>query len=151
MYSENGVLVDFDEVSKLVAKADIFAVGFGNFSERLLVDARTDANETPLIQVVEPAGSPERRVRWLKRRRPSLGAPEAFNFIAWPHSPRLLIESGVWDRIRGRVGADLDSNVQVQCELALRQLHNLDFEATIAAIKGDNCVTLYPRDPDADD
>ncbi|MPZ50309.1 MAG: hypothetical protein GEU75_13595 [Dehalococcoidia bacterium] len=149
MYSENGVLIDFDEVSKLVADADVFTVGFGNFPERLLVDARSDHAETPLVQVVEPAGSPERRVRWLKRRRPSLGAPQAFNFIAWPHSPRLLIDSGIWDRIQRRAGADLDPEVKVQCELALKQLHDLDFEAAIAAIKGDNCVTLYPREPDS--
>ena len=146
MYSENGVLVDFDEVSKLVANADVFAVGFANFPERLLVDARSDDQETPLVQVVEPAGSPERRLRWLQRRRPSLGAPEAFSFVAWPHSPKLLVESGTWQRILTRVGAEFDADVQVQCDLALTRLQNLDFEAAVAAIRGDDCVTLYPRD-----
>jgi hypothetical protein len=150
MYTENGIQVDFDEVNKLVASADVFAVGFGNFEERLLIDSRSDAIETPLIQVVEPAGSPEKRVRWLQRRRPSLGAPESFSFVSWPHSPRLLVDSGVWDRILGRVGAEFDSEVQVQCDTALRQLLNLDVEASQAAIKGDNFITLYPQNDDDD-
>ena len=138
--------MDFDEVSKLVAEADVFAVGFGNFSERLLVDARSDASETPLIQVVEPAGSPERRVRWLKRRRPSLGAPAAFNFVAWPHSPRLLIDSGIWERILNRVDAAADPTVSAQCEAAMVRLQRLDHQASIAAITGDDFVTLYPQE-----
>jgi hypothetical protein len=146
MHGENGLLVNFKEVSELVASADVFAIGFGHFHERLLVDSRANDAETPLIQVVEPAGSPERRIRWLRRRRPSLGAPEAFSFVAWPHSPRLLVESGIWDRILHRVGAEYDPAVQTQCELALRHLFNLDHEASLAAIKGDNFVTLFPAE-----
>jgi hypothetical protein len=146
MPGENGVMVDLNEVSKLVASADVFAVGFGYFSERLLVDARTNESETPLVQVVEPAGSPQRRLRWLRRRRPSLGAPEAFSFVAWPHSARLLVDAGIWERILRRVAAESDPTVQAQCELALKQLLNLDHAASIAAIKGENFVNLYPRE-----
>ena len=146
MFSENGVLIDFDEVSKLVANADVFAVGFANFPERLLVDARANDVEAPLVQVVEPAGSPQHRIRWLQRRRPSLGMPQAFSFVAWPHSPKLLVDSGIWDRILQRVGTNLDPDVKVQCELALKQLYNLDLQASLAAIRGDNFVTLFPRE-----
>jgi hypothetical protein len=147
MYTENGILVDFEDINKLVASADVFAIGFGNFEERLLVDSRSDETEMPLIQVVAPAGSPERRVRWLQRRRPSLGKPEAFSFVAWPHSPKLLVDSGVWARILGQVGAQSDIKVQVQCEVALKELFELDRDAAVAAIKGDNFVTLYPTGP----
>ena len=148
MYTENGIQVDFDEVNKLVATADVFAVGFGNFEQRLLVDSRSDAAETPLVQVVPPAGSPEKRMRWLQRRRPSLGAAESFSFVAWPHSPRLLVDSGVWDRILGRVGAEYNPDVQGQCDIALSRLINLDEEASLDAIRGDNFITLFPQDND---
>ena len=146
MYSENGVQIDFDEVSKLVAKADVFTIGFANFSERLLVDARANDEETALIQVVEPAGSPQRRMRWLMRRRPSLGEPKDFSFVAWPHSPKLLIDSGLWDRIERRVRADIDIDMKLQSDLALQELHDLEMEAAIAAIRGDNYATIYPRE-----
>ena len=49
MYSENGVLVDFDEISKLLSTADVFTVGFATFPERLIVDTRTNERETPMI------------------------------------------------------------------------------------------------------
>jgi hypothetical protein len=151
MYSENGVLVDFDEISRLVKEADVFTVGFATFPERLIVDTRSNDRETPMIQVVEPARSARDRMVWLSRRRPSLGVPEAFSFFAWPHSPHFMVQSGTWDRIRRRVGAEFDTEVSVQCDLALKQLLNLDREATYALLKGEHCLTLWPQQPDSEE
>jgi hypothetical protein len=145
MFSENGILIDFDEVRNIVEQADVFALAFANYEQRLLIDTRSDANETPLVQIVEPAGSAPERIAWLRRRRPTLGEPKAFNLVAWPHSPSLLIESGVWERIRKRVGADLDPQVDVQCSLALKRLQSLDLEAILALIRGESCITLWPE------
>jgi len=151
MYSENGVLVDFDEISKLLSTADVFTVGFSTFPERLIVDTRTNERETPMIQVVEPARSARDRMVWLSRRRPSLGAPEGFSFFAWPHSPDFMLQSGIWNRIRSAIGAEYDNEVAVQCDLAIKQLHNLDREATFALLKGEHCLTLWPPQSDEDD
>ncbi len=148
MYSENGVLVDFDEISKLLTTADVFAVGFASFPERLIVDTRSNEREAPMIQVVEPARSARDRMVWLSRRRPSLGAPEGFSFFAWPHSPDFMVQSGIWDRIRRTVGAEYDTEVSVQCDLAIKQLHNLDRETTFALLKGEHCLTLWPPQED---
>ena len=151
MYSENGVLVDFEEINKLVEAADVFTVGFATFPERLIVDARSNDIETAMIQVVDPARSARDRLNWLNRRRPSLGSPEAFSFFAWPHSPSFMVQSGVWDRIRNRVAAG-EPQVQVQCDLAIKQLLNLDHEATLALLRGEHSLTLWPRDhKDLDD
>jgi hypothetical protein len=151
MYSENGVLVDFDEISRLVRSADVFTVGFATFPERLIVDTRSNERETPMIQVVEPARSARDRMVWLSRRRPSLGVPEAFSFFAWPHSPNFMLQSGIWDRIRRRVDADIDPQVSVQCDLAMKQLLNLDREATYALLKGEHCLTLWPQQPEEEE
>lgn len=150
MYSENGVLVDFEEINKLVDAADVFTVGFATFSERLIVDARSNDVETPMVQVVEPSRSARDRLNWLNRRRPSLGVPEAFSFFAWPHSPSFLVQSGVWDHIRDRVEHG-DANVGVQCDLAIKQLLNLDRETTMAVLRGEHTLTLWPRDGRDDD
>jgi hypothetical protein len=61
-----------------------------------------------------------------------------------------MVQSGIWDRIRKRVGSD-DSQVEVQCDLAIKQLLNLDREATMAVLKGEHCLTLWPREPSKDD
>lgn len=146
MHSENGVLVDFDEINKLVDGADVYTVGFAAFPERLIVDTRSNEHETPMVQVVEPARSARDRMVWLSRRRPSLGPPESFSFFAWPHSPHFMVQSGIWDRIRRSVNADVDPEVGVQCDLAIKQLLNLDREATYALLKGEHCLTLWPHE-----
>jgi hypothetical protein len=150
MYSENGVLVDFDEITRLVNTADVFTVAFANFPERLIVDTRSNDIEAPLVQVVEPARSARDRMNWLNRRRPSLGTPETFSFFAWPHSPGFMVQSGVWDRIRNRV-EEGESQVGVQCDLAITALLNLDRDATFAVLRGEHCLTLWPRQPEDDD
>lgn len=146
MYSENGVLVDFEEVGKLLDSADVFVIRFSNFPERLLVDSRFNSGEIPLVQVVEPANGPRDRLAWITRRRPTLGAPQDFSTFPWPHSPGFLVKSGIWDMIRRKVGAEFDPEVDVQCRLALTQLENLDKQASLAAIRGDNYLTLWPQE-----
>jgi len=101
--------------------------------------------------LADSARSARDRMVWLSRRRPSLGAPEAFSFFAWPHSPNFMLQSGIWDRIRRRVDADLNSEVSVQCDLAIKQLLNLDREATFALLKGEHCLTLWPQQPEEDE
>jgi hypothetical protein len=144
MYGDNGVLVDFEKMGLIIDGAGVFAFGFPHFPERLLVDARSNEREGPLVQVVEPAGSPQQRLTWLYRRRPSLGAPQTLSFLVWPHSVSFLVDSAVWDRIRRRVSADVESEVRAQCDLALKQLQNLDLSASQAVLRGEQCVNLWP-------
>lgn len=149
MYSENGVLVDFEEINRLVDTADVYTVGFSSFQERLIVDTRSNERESQMVQVVEPARGARERLVWLSRRRPSLGTPQSFSFFAWPHSPGFIVQSGVWDRVRASVNAGLDNDVGVQCDLAIKQLMNLEREATLAVLKGDHCLQLWPREPES--
>jgi hypothetical protein len=144
VYGDNGVLVDFKEIGAVIDDAGVFSLGFPHFPERLLVDARSNEEEGPLVQVVEPAGSMRQRLTWLYRRRPSLGAPQSLSFLVWPHSISLLVQSAVWERIRHRVSADIEPDVRAQCDLALKQLQNLDFSASQALLRGEQCFTLWP-------
>jgi len=148
MYSENGVLVDFAEIRKVIETADVFVVGFSNIPERLIVDTRWNSSEAPLVQVVEPTSGARQRLAWLKRRRPSLGEPESFIFFPWPHSAGFMVETGIWDDVIRRVVGDYDPAVKAQCDIAITQLQNLEHAATLAVLRGDNCITLWPREED---
>jgi len=145
MYGDDGVMVDFEVIEKVIAASDVFVLGFAHFAERLLVDARSNEKEAPLVQLVEPAGSPPERLAWLRRRRPSLGLAQSVSFFAWPHSPSFLVESKVWDQIQHRVCADIDPEVRTQCDLALKQIQNLEVSASQALLRGEQCFTLWPR------
>ncbi len=149
MFSENGVQVDFDEVNRLLDTADVYVVGFGTFQNRLLVDTRSDATEVPLVRVVKPISSPRARLAWLAKRRPTLEEPRSFTFIPWPHSISFLAETGVWDKICRSVTADIEPAVREQCDQAFRELREQDREATLAILKGENCLTLWPREDGA--
>ena len=150
MRSENGLLVDVGEINAIIEKADVFLLGFANFSERLLVDTRNDERTPPLVQVVPSLGSYQERIFWLGKNRPSLGLPEAFSFINWPHSPSFLLESGVWERVRARVTAAVDEDAAAVCDEALEKLAALERRSIVDAIDGRRHVTLWPKEPDED-
>jgi hypothetical protein len=145
MQSENGLLVDVGQIRQVVENADVFAVGFANFSERLLVDTRRNAEAGPMVRVVEPLGSVQERYFWLGKERPAFGPPQNFVFFAWPHSIAFLQQSGIWERICERVGAPTDPDAARQCDNSLEDLKALERQVLTNAILGRNYVGLWPQ------
>ena len=72
MFTENGLLIDLEEVAKVVDGCDVFTIGFRTFPERLIVDTRETEHVGPLAQVVGPVSSVEERFHWLGRERPEV-------------------------------------------------------------------------------
>ena len=145
MFTENGVLIDFEELRKVVDKCDVFTIGFRLFPERLIVDTRTSGDQGPMIEVVEPVGTVEERFFWLGQRRPQFGVPESFTFFVWPHSVRYLEESGMMDRIRQRI-YPLDTEDGRLGQSVAESMWNLilrERKATFDAITGQNYHTLW--------
>lgn len=142
MFTENGVMIDLDEVNKVVEKCDVFTIGFRIFPERLIVDSRLSGEEGPMMEVVEPVATVEERFFWLGKRRPSFGVPEQFTFFIWPHSIRFLRECGLEDRIRGRVTAEWPPAGEA-LDAAIARLEQLERRAVLDAITGKNHHTLW--------
>ena len=142
MFTENGLMIDLDELRKVVDHCDVFTVGFRLFPERLIVDARTAAEEGPMLEVVEPVGTVEERFFWLGQRRPAFGVPQRFTFFVWPHSVRFLEECGLMDKIRQRLYAAEPECDRMVSESLIR-LHQLEDRAVQDAITGNNYHTLW--------
>lgn len=145
MYSENGLLIDLEDVREAVATADVFAVGFRQFPERLFVDTRWNDRHGPFVGVVEPVSSVQERLFWLGARRPSLGMPQRFLFFPWPHSIAFLQESGIWEQIARRVRASGHPQVDAMLEATLRQLKEKEHDANLAAIRGEGYHQIWPK------
>jgi hypothetical protein len=145
MHGDNGLLVNFEEFGVVIDSAGVLAIGFSHFPERLLVDPRSNEREGPLVQIVEPAHSTDERLSWLTRRRPSLGTPRSLTALLWPHSMELLVQSATWERIRRRVSSDIEPEVRLQSEMALKQLQNLEASAVQELLRGIGCSTFWPR------
>ena len=149
MYTENGLLVDLDEIKDIVAKADVFTAAFRLFPERLLIDTRFDAADPegpcgmPMMAIVDPVAGVQERVFWLGQHRPTLGMPSHFMFFFWPHSIRYLEESGVWDAVAGRVVGSGFAGAADTCEAALRDLYGRERAAHAGAVRGDGYQTLW--------
>jgi hypothetical protein len=152
VFTENGVLIDFEELRKVVDKCDVFTIGFRLFPERLIVDTRTNGEQGPMMEVVEPVGTVEERFFWLGQRRPQFGVPESFTFFIWPHSVRYLEESGMMDRIRQRI-YPLDTEDGRLGRSVAESMWNLilrERKATFDAVTGHNYHTLWEREPSED-
>ena len=54
VFTENGMMVDLEELRKVVENADVFAIGFRTFPQRLIIDARSTDSEGTMVRVVEP-------------------------------------------------------------------------------------------------
>jgi len=147
LFTENGVLIDLEEVRKVVEHADVFTIGFRTFPERMIVDSRTSSDEGPMLEIVEPVATVEERFFWLGQRRPHFGVPDRFTFFVWPHSIAYLEESGLMDRIRQRI-YPLDENGDLGRHVAhaMFRLHILERKATRDAVTGKNYHTLWARE-----
>ena len=143
MYTEYGPLVDLPEIEETVRTADVFAVSFRLFPERLLIDTRHDGREIPMVAIVDPVSSVQERFFWLGQHRPSLGMPKNFMFFYWPHSIGYLRESGVWAKIVDRITGSGFAGARETCDEALRDLMARERAATVEAIHGAHYQTLW--------
>jgi hypothetical protein len=154
MHTENGILVDLKQVRSVVDNADVFAVGFRLFPERLLIDTRYDAQSPdspcsmPMVAIVDPVGTVEERYFWLGQHRPTLGTPQSFMFFFWPHSVGYLRESGVWDAMRERIVKGGFYGAEETIDAAFADLCARERQANIDAITGERHHTLWAATPD---
>lgn len=143
---ENNFGLDLDDIFNLLETAEVILVRFQLLEQRLLIDARRNALEGPLICMVPRAGSSEERFRSLKRLRPRFAAPDRIVSFQWPRQVGSLRASGVWDRIRGRlVQAEADETAR-RCDEVYAELERLEREETVAAIRGgEGYETVWDR------
>jgi hypothetical protein len=149
LYTENGLSIDLDRVRQVVKEADVFAVAFRLFPERLLIDTRFDAAEPegpcgmPMVAIVDPVATLQERFFWLGQHRPGLGMPENFQFFYWPHGIRYLEESGIWHALRQRIVSSGFEGAGATCDAALADLIGRERAANVDAIRGERHHTVW--------
>lgn len=143
------MMVDLDELRKVVDNADVFTIGFRNFPDRLIIDTRAKDNVGPMVQLVGPVATVEERFFWLGKERPAFDAPERFTFFVWPHSIRYFEDAGLGDMIRQRVYPEdtIDGDIGRQMAESMYKLITLERQSEYDAITGRNYHTLWEREP----
>src|SRR5881398_1335572 len=75
--------IDLDEVRRVVDAAEVLVIRFSVTNRRLLVDARANKDEGPMIKVVPQAHSAEERFRSVKMLRPRFRVPQRILTFHW--------------------------------------------------------------------
>jgi len=139
--------IDLKAIQQVIDTTEVFVVRFGQIDQRLLVDARTDGNGAPFIQIVPPVTSAEERYRFLRKARPGMALPEQITVFQWPQSVQVLKSVGLWKRLEERFfelgGLPAVTQVGEIFDEALR----LERADLVAAIRGgEGYETLWERE-----
>jgi hypothetical protein len=145
VFTENGLAFDMDALQELLRKADVLTIGFAAFPERLLVDARHNQWDGPMVALVAPVQTVQERYLWLGKHRGSFGPPDAFSFFVWPKSVRTMVEEDVLAPMRARLD-EVSVGSDDALEDVLHKLLDLEQDAWRGAVRGDErWATVWAR------
>jgi len=136
LLTENGLTIDQRAIDHVLANADVVTIGFTALAPRLLIDTRADSEHGPLVTIVEPVRNLQERYLWLGRHRGMFPAPRDFTFFVWPHTVRLLRETGALDVVRRRLEI-LPGGGAHQLDRAIEELTKLERDTFRSAIRGE--------------
>ena len=140
--------IDLDAIRRVIEQADVFVVRFALIDQRLLVDARPDAQGRPYISIVPPVSSAEERYRFLQRQRPGMPLPEQITVFQWPRPIAVLRDLGVWRYIEERMSAVGGDAALQAARRAFSDGQRLERADMLAAIRGgEGYETLWEREP----
>ncbi len=138
--------LDLEEVCKVIDTADVVIVRFKIVDQRVLIDARPDEIDGPMIRLVSRAQSVEDRFRSLKELRPRLPLPDKIMGFEWPKHVAVLADAGIWQRVETRMEASGGAAAKQQVAGVYQQLIAAERREEIAAIRGgDGYQTLWER------
>ena len=128
--------LDINEVARVIDSADVIVVRFAILDKRLLIDARTNEQEGPIIAVVAKAGSVEERFKALKKLRPRFSLPDKIMSFMWPRHMETFRKSGLWQKIEARMVQLGGDEMAKRCNEVFEELSKQERAEVLAAIRG---------------
>ncbi len=128
--------LDLDEVARVIDTAEVLVIRFAIVDDRLLIDARTNEQEGPVIAVVPKAGSVEERFKSLKKLRPRFPLPDKIMSFMWPRQMETFRSSGLWGKIEGRLVQLGGDQMTERCVQVFEELSRQERAEVLAAIRG---------------
>jgi len=138
--------MNLDEVKGVIDTAEVLVIRFAILEKRLLMDARHNEKEAPLLQLVSKASSVEERFRSLKQLRPDFTLPDKIMSFTWPRHVETFRVAGLWQRILDRLAASGHGGLEEQAEAVFQELVREETTEILTAIRGgDNYQSLWQR------
>lgn len=138
--------LDLEEVARVIDSADVLVIRFAILDKRLLLDARTNEDEGPIVAVVPKASSVEERFKSLKKLRPRMPLPEKIMSFMWPRQMETFRASGLQEKIEGRMVSLGGEKMLDVCKKAFEELEREEKAEVVAAIRGgESYQSLWER------
>jgi len=128
--------MDLGEVMEVIDTAEVLVIRFAILDKRLLIDARHDEVDGPLVKLVPKTSSVEERFRSLREMRSRFPLPEKIVSFSWPRQVETFRLAGLWARIVDRLIASGHAGVKEQCEAVFGELVNEEKAEVMTAIRG---------------
>ena len=135
-------VLDVQDVIENIASAEVMSLFFPTFRKALVVDARANEEEGPMIRIMPMAASPQERLRSIRRLRPGFARLRDLTVIPWPRYVDSLVSLGIWEAIVGRV-AGSSEKAAAKCEVILKELKRLEKAELAAVVLGTNYHTVW--------
>jgi hypothetical protein len=142
---DNDYGVDVGEVMRVIRSTDVLLLRFVVVPQRLLIDARSNELDGPMLKLVPRVNGARERFRELRRLRPRFPLPDRITAITWPHMVSTLVTSGVWDVVHERLASSSIAGSEQQADEVLAELKRSERAEIQNAIKGENYHTYWER------
>ena len=136
-------VLDLEDVNDSVEHAEVMSLSFPKFNKALVIDTRSNSADGPLVCIMPMVGSPQERIRSIRKIRPEFPRIESLTVIPWPRYVESLVSLGVWDRIIARLTALGHDAPGDACNTLLKELRQLEKEEIASVLSGDNYHTIW--------
>ncbi len=140
---EGNFLFEMDEVFRNIQKAEVMSIFFPALRKALVVDARFNSTDGPMVRLLPMAGSPQERLRSIRRLRPGFPRLQNLTLIPWQRYVDSLVTTGVWAKIEDRIKEAGDIRAVEACDAALVELRQLERKELRAVIVGEGYQTIW--------
>ena len=140
---EGNFLFEIDEVFRNILEAEVMSIFFPALRKALVVDTRFNATDGPMVRLLPMAGSPQERLRSIRRLRPGFPRLQNLTLIPWQRYVDSLVTTGVWAEIEDRIKESGDISAIEACDAALSELRHAERRELYAVIVGEGYQTIW--------
>lgn len=145
---DNDFEIDLSEIKHVIETADVMLIRFPLMEKRLLLDARCDGEEGPLVKVVPRVNSVAERFRHLRKLRPRFPVPKNIVSFSWPKYVNSLETLGIWQAIEDRLRNTGYAESAEECREVFRELLVAERKEIISAVTGEGYHVIWERKKD---
>ncbi|MYB41728.1 MAG: hypothetical protein F4056_03000 [Chloroflexi bacterium] len=128
--------LDIEEMGRVIDEAGVLIIRFHVIPQRLLVDTRESAEDSPQLRLVPPVSSAEERYRYLQKLRPGVPLPDQITVLSWPRYIEVMRDAGLWQRLEQRMFELGGAALARRCGEVFDEVRSAERAEVVSAIIG---------------